>query len=348
MKRIVIAGLPLLLGCLSSGISTPEQAATLQDFERGLERIRAESRIPGMGAAIGRDDRVIWSSGLGVADIQTNTPVNAGTTFHAASLTKTLAATVLLQLVQQGRISLDDPVTKYGLALGNNVLIKHLLSMTSENQPGEVFRYNGNRFGMLDAVILAASGRTFARLMMDSVVTPLGLTSTAPNIANRNAFAASGLDSAQFAARLASPYALERGRIVRTSYPPYFGTAAGLISSATDLAHFGLALNNGRLLEPASIARMFEPTVNSRGDTLPYALGWFSQHYRGERVVWAYGLWTGNSSLLINVPRLRLTFVVLANSDQLSAPYNLGGGRLLESPVARLFLDSFLSSSPPR
>ncbi|MEO8452833.1 MAG: hypothetical protein ABI647_23795 [Gemmatimonadota bacterium] len=60
------------------------------------------------------------------------------------------------------------------------------------------------------------------------------------------------------------------------------------------------------------------------------------------RVIWHYGLWTANSSLIIKVPERELTFVVLANSDALSQPYQLGAGKLESSPWAREFLDAFV------
>jgi hypothetical protein len=60
------------------------------------------------------------------------------------------------------------------------------------------------------------------------------------------------------------------------------------------------------------------------------------------RVIWHYGLWTANSSLIIKVPERSLTFVVLANTDELSAPYQLGAGRLDSSPWAREFLEAFV------
>ena len=87
---------------------------------------------------------------------------------------------------------------------------------------------------------------------------------------------------------------------------------------------------------------MFTPTVTAGGSILPYAFGCFSQEYNGVRVIWSYGLWTAISALLIQVPERGLTFVVLANADRLSADYALGAGRLLDSPVAREFLEAFV------
>ncbi len=62
-------------------------------------------------------------------------------------------------------------------------------------------------------------------------------------------------------------------------------------------------------------------------------------------MIWHYGLWTANSSLIIKVPERDLTFVVLANTDELSGPYQLGEGRLDTSPWARAFLDAFVVGS---
>ena len=63
------------------------------------------------------------------------------------------------------------------------------------------------------------------------------------------------------------------------------------------------------------------------------------------RIIWHYGYWTANSSLIIKVPDRELTFVVLANTDGLSSPYLLGAGGLDTSPWARLFLDTFVIGS---
>jgi hypothetical protein len=71
-------------------------------------------------------------------------------------------------------------------------------------------------------------------------------------------------------------------------------------------------------------------------------LGWFSTEYKGVRVIWHYGYWIANSSLVIKVPSRGLTYVVLSNSDQLSAPYPLGSGNLETSPWATAFLDAFV------
>jgi len=303
-----------------------------------------------MGAAIASNGRIAWEKPFGLADISANTLVRDATTFHMASLTKLFATVVLLRLVDSGLVALDDPVSKYGVQLSSpgTIRVRHLMSMTSGGAtPGEQFQYNGDRFALLDGVIRQSSGRTFADLVSGWIITPLGLSHTAPNVDDPAAFQYSGKDAASYRASMAKPYALANGEVRPSQYPPHFSVAAGLISSAADMAKFSLGLDGGSLLGAASRTRMYTPVQNSRGETLPYALGTFSQVYQGVRIVWAYGYWTANSSLIIKVPERGLTFVVLANSDRLSSPYPLGSGALLESPVAREFLNAFVFNSTP-
>jgi CubicO group peptidase (beta-lactamase class C family) len=103
-----------------------------------------------------------------------------------------------------------------------------------------------------------------------------------------------------------------------------------------------MAMDRNALIKPESKALAWSPTVTPAGDSLPYGLGWFSTRYKGVRVVWQYGLWTAISSLILKVPEHELTFVILGNTDGLSAPYRLGGGDLASSPWAREFLDRFV------
>lgn len=143
---------------------------------------------------------------------------------------------------------------------------------------------------------------------------PLQLAHTAPNILDPTAFRLAGLDPVAFERNLAQGYSPD-GR-TRLPYPSYFGTAAGLISLAVDVARYSIAIDRNEFLSSETQARVFTPAVS-----------WY---------------WTGNSSLLIRVPDRNLAFVLLANSDGLSRNTALGAGDLLSSPAARAFLDAFV------
>jgi CubicO group peptidase (beta-lactamase class C family) len=315
------------------------------EFEQQLEGLRSGNHIPAVSVVIAKDQRIVWTKGFGTADLTSGRPATDSTVYHLASLTKPFAATLILQLVEAGKVSLDDPVANYGISLpaptSGVIRVRHLMSHTSSGTPGTVYSYDGNRFGQLDAVIAQASGKTFAALLQERIIGPLALKHTAPN-PQVAAFAASGVDAPAFLSNFAKGYRYDRSTYVPTAYPSYFGTAAGLIASATDVATFSMAIDRNAFFREETRALAFAPVVSTKGDTLPYGLGWFSTRYRGVRVVWHYGLWTAISSLIVKVPDRGLTFVVLGNTDALSAPYQLGGGKLENSPWARAFLDAFV------
>jgi hypothetical protein len=146
---------------------------------------------------------------------------------------------------------------------------------------------------------------------------------------------------------IARGYTWKDGNQVPTSYPSTFSTAAGLTGSAVDYVRFSIAMDRDALLSPAMKAVAYAPTVLPGGGVSPYALGWFSTEYKGVRVIWHYGYWMANSSLVIKIPSRGLTYVVLSNSDQLSARYRLANGKLEQSPWAAAFLDAFICGNVP-
>lgn len=201
---------------------------------------------------------------------------------------------------------------------------------------------------MLDQVIQGASGRSFGDLLVERILGPLGLTDTAPNPLDSQAFAFSGLDRDAFLDRMAAGYDYTGGEVVPVSHPTYFGAAAGLVASAEDVAAFSLAIDEGNFLEPETWEAVFTPAVSNSGQTLPYGLGWFIHTHEGKKLEWHYGHWTSNSSLIVRAPEKGLTFVVLSNTPELSRRYGLGGDSdVLRSQVARIFVESYVVLDQP-
>ena len=332
--------------CGNESVTTPPTSVT--EFEQRLESLRGGSNIAAITAVIAKDQNVVWAKGFGMADVATQRVAADTTTYHLASLTKPFASTVLLQLVEEGKVSLDDPASKYGINIPNasTVRVRHLLSMTSEGTPGTQFSYNGDRFALLESVIASAAGKSFAAALQERIIAKLGLVRTAPN-PQSSAFSVSGLNKTTFEANMARGYTYKSGGYAATNYPTSFGPAAGLTSSALDIAAFSMAMDRDALLRPETKALAWTPIVTPSGTTLPYALGWFSTLYKGVRIIWHYGYWTANSSLIVKIPDRGLTFVVLANTDGLSSAYPLGSGKLDSSPWAREFLDAFVIGSVP-
>ena len=326
----IVAALTLA-ACNSS--SSVEPITSFAQFEERVETLRTTAHISAISVAIARDQSIVYSRGFGLADIAEQRPATPATVYHLASLTKPFASVVIMQLVEEGRVSLDDPISKYGINLQSSgiIRVRHLLSHTSEGSPGTSYSYNGNRFSLLDSVIARAAGQTFAQAVQTRVIARIGLEHTAPGTQ----------------VGMARGYTWKDGNQVPTSYPSSFSTAAGLTGSAVDYARFSMAMDRDALLSPSTKALTYTPIVLPGGETSPYALGWFSTEYKGVRVIWHYGYWIANSSLVIKVPSRGLTYVVLSNSDQLSAQYPLANGKLEQSPWATAFLDAFIAGDVP-
>src|SRR5687767_6054315 len=142
---------------------------------------------------------------------------------------------------------------------------------------------------------------------------------------------------------LAQPYGLDRDfNIKKLSYPQGFSTSAGLMASVLDMAKYDIAIDQNRFLTKATQQLAFTPTVSTKGEALPYGLGWFTTNYQGTKLIWHYGYWTANSSFILKVPERNMTFIVMANSDNLSRPTDLGSGDALSSPVGMAFLKTFI------
>jgi CubicO group peptidase (beta-lactamase class C family) len=144
--------------------------------------------------------------------------------------------------------------------------------------------------------------------------------------------------------RMATPYKIDRrGRAVRSDMPPASVDGShGLISSASDLAKFDAALDAYTIVGPAILAEAWTTSMYN-GVATPFGMGWFVQLYEGEKLVWHHGYSADSySSLILKVPGRRLTLILLANSDGLSAPFSLANGDVTSSIFARTFLRLFI------
>ena len=214
----------------------------------------------------------------------------------------------------------------------------HLLTHTSEGVPGSHYKYNGDRYALLSNVIQSATGRTFHQLADERIIQPLGLQNTAPG--DMSLAAADGFDTTGLKQNTAQGY--NSNGIQAVDYPKLFSTAAGLVSNIDDMLKYAASFDGNLLLTDDLKAKLFSPMISNSGKALPYGLGWFMQEKEGIKLAWHYGYWTGMSSLIIRIPEKKLSFVLMANSDMLSAPWPLGNGDIWVSPYAREFLKSFV------
>jgi CubicO group peptidase (beta-lactamase class C family) len=241
---------------------------------------------------------------------------------------------VLLQLVQEGHLDLDAPVSQFGIAMTRNTPVKvwHLLSHTSGDPPGTRYRYDGNAFGRLTQVIERASGQSFARELANRIIRPLGLTHTAPNPGDphgfrslfasvdvasediaraRSEFAASGMDRRQIESSLAQGYARSWGRRLWPTglFGPMQPMPHGFTLSATaGWQHRVSDVRGSRWRwtrapsERCGASPRVDAALGFRRSAAPLCAGWFVQEHRGYHIVWHYGHGLESSSLIVKIP----------------------------------------------
>lgn len=347
---MVCLAIVLMAGCTSPEAKQEQADAGLYaGFETELESLRQEMKIPGMSAAVVKNGQVAWAHGFGFADIENSIPAAPETPYHLASVTKTFAAVVIMQLVQEGKLSLDEPVSRYGVSLpeGDAVLVRHLMSHTSEGTPGAHYQYNGARYGLLSQVVLAATGRSLQEWVYERILHPLGMENTAPSPPAACAGLAFAPTCERVYAALTHLYFLDADFNPAPGFnEDSFNAGAGLMSTVVDLARFDAALDANTLVTAATKELMWTPTVSNSGQKLPYGLGWFTQDYRGTRLIWHTGFSSpSTSALFLKVPDKGLTFIILANTDLLSRHFQAGHGDdadVLCSLVALAFYKQFV------
>lgn len=328
----------------------------VEAFRREVKGYAELLRLPGLAVAVVQDGKVIYRQSEGYADVERKERIRDDSIFWLASVTKSFAAVIMMQYVNEGKISLDDyliqyPFTSVGFfpqRIRPDLKLKHVLSHTSEGTPGDAFVYHGGRYNFIYGVFEKVSGQTrvpqaFPQELQARVLEPLKLTSTLPG------YPANGSDPMK--SRIVTPYRFDAARQAFTvNTDAYNATtvypASGLLSSIDDLAGYTSALD-GALLSRASYNKMTTPFINSKGRAMPYGLGWFTQRFAGIRLHWAYGLGNSDSALLLRVPDRKLTLIVLSNCSLTSEPCRLGAGDVLRSPFAVSFLKHFLFPNEP-
>jgi hypothetical protein len=146
--------------------------------------------------------------------------------------------------------------------------------------------------------------------------------------------------------KIALPYKIDdNGNFERVEFPnPNLNAGAGLIFSAHDLLLFDQAFDNNKIISKESKEKILEPIKLADKSLLPYGSGWFIQKYKGYTLIWHCG-WQPKaySGLYLKVLEKDLTLILLANSERLSQPFDLGKGNVLNSMFTMAFSNLFLN-----
>jgi CubicO group peptidase (beta-lactamase class C family) len=331
-----------------------DQPAAEDSLRSNIRQSAGLLGLPGFVAGVVRDGKLSLVQAEGFADLESRTPMRQDHIFYLASLTKTFTAVMMMQYVQEKKISLEDYLLDYPfLSVGfssdrlfdPNVKLKHVLSHTSEGRPGDNFVYNGGRYNFVYGVFEKISGNTHhhqacAQEFRKRVEKPLGLTSTLAGYPT-------DLKDPRIP-RIVTSYAPDWGHKILTKDAGASGAttlnpAAGLLSTVDDLSKYMIALDENVLLASESYAHLTAPYTLNDGRLSPYGLGWSTQKVGGHAVHWHYGFDNSYSALLVRLPEKKTSFIFLSNTGAASAPFLLGwGGNVLTSPFAGAFLDSEL------
>lgn len=305
--------------------------------------VMAAERIPGAAVVVVADGEVVHSAGYGMADLESGEPVTAnGTIFRIGSISKALTALGVARLIDQGRITLDTPVADYldgDFTAGPNgtaIRVRHLLSHTGGfdqtglgrhaespesrstlaafveaharpiREPGVVGVYDTYGITLAGRLIEAATDRSYAEYMRDSVFLTLGM---------RRSWVET---PAEYRAALAVGYGLEDGSPVEQAYEWYVTLPASSIDATTsDMGRLMVALlgDGGGLYSAEMASRVREERLLGYGDMGAFSWGFWEATAAGHRVLHHGGVMRGYSSELFLVPDERFGFFVAYNRD---------------------------------
>lgn len=352
--RTRIAVLIVCFTLALSGVQARQNqaAAGIIPFESYLESLRVQAGIPGMSAALVQDGQIVWERGLGFQNQESRIRATPDTPYPIAGLSEPFASVLVLQCAEQRRLNIDDPIRRHGGAVAEvNATIRTVLSHTSANS-GDAFHYDPERYAQLTPVVESCVPQPYRKTVAVSLLERLAMKDSVPgrdlidpSVLTEKLFATEVLDRyRRVLERVAVGYKVDkRGKLSRTELSPEaINAASGLVSTVRDIARFDNAIDTDLLLREETRQAAWSPGTTTQSTALPTGLGWFVQNYRNDQVVWHFGVVpNAYSSLIIKLPARKLTFILLANSDGLVAPFQLDGGDVTKSLFATLFLRLF-------
>ena len=366
LAGVALIAAPVVARVAGAGMAVAQPA----DF-----RVRADAILdaaypadgPGAAVIVMRRGRVIYSAGRGLADAGAHRRITPDTVFRLGSLTKQFTAAVILQLVAEGRISLDDPIARFFPDYprpGATATVRQLLNHTSGIQsytaipgwmagegparahstaemialfrdlpsptpPGQVWAYNNSGYVMLGAIIEQVTGKAWHQVVAERITRPLGLTTIGYGVERESGPA------------MAHGYT-DQGGQVRPSRPIHMSVphaAGALVGTVGDLARWSQALHHGRVVRPDLYRLMTSPTVLPDGRSQNYGFGLGMEHVRGRDSLEHSGGIFGFSTYATYVPSEDLFVAVFANSDDAATAPGIVTSRLAALSLGQPYPD---------
>lgn len=333
---------------------------TVDNFVRGEMK---RQKIPGVSLMVARDGKIIRAQGYGYSNVELQVPVKPESIFQSGSLGKQFTATAVMMLVQDGRIALNDPISKYltgGPAAWDRVTTRQLLSHTAgftdypENfdlrrdwtedqllkviaaiplafEPGTKYAYSNLGYVTLGILIHRVTGKFYGDFLRERIFEPLGMNTTRI------------ISEADIVPNRSAGYRLVKGELKNQEWvSPMLNTTAdgSLYFSVLDLAKWDAALYTDKLLPRAQLEEMWTPAklLNGQPNSGHYGFGWFANQVNGHRLIEHEGAWQGFKTAICRYIDDRFTVVVLTNLAE-ADPYAIAHG------VAGLYAPELKSES---
>ena len=341
--------LVIILGALLWPLGV--ESATSADLTKVDSYVSAEMQrehIPGLAVGIYRRGEIVLAKGYGLANVELDVPVKAETIFQSGSVGKQFTATAVMMLVEEGKVRLDDSITKYlerAPASWAGVQIQNLLSHTSgiaeyetnertkpgapfflrldyteeelldkiaglpvDFQPGERWRYTNTNYVLLGMLIHKITGQFYGDFMAQRIFKPLGMTATRI------------ISDADIIPNRSAGYQREKGELKNQDWvsPTFNSTADGtMYFNVLDLAKWDAALYTEKLLKKSSLDRMWTvfPLNDGKPNPAKYGFAWAIDAINGHKVIQHNGAWQGFTTHISRYVDDGFTVAVLTNLD---------------------------------
>jgi len=315
-------------------------SAAVSDYVKSeMER----QHIPGLSLLVVRAGKIVLAEGFGLANVELRVPVKPETVFQSGSVGKQFTATAVMMLVEEGKVGLDDPLTKYftdAPATWKEVTVRELLSHTAgfgdypkdfnfrkdwtegeelkliesiplSYPPGTKWAYSNFGYVTLGILIHRVTGEFYGDFLQQRIFQPLGMQSTRI------------ISEADIVPNRAAGYQLVKGELKNQEWvSPVVNTTAdgSLYFSILDLAKWDAALYTEKLLKHSSLDLMWTPAKlktgqanNGRPNAGNYGFGWFIDQRSGHRCIHHDGAWQGFETAIDRYVDDQLTVVALTN-----------------------------------
>jgi CubicO group peptidase (beta-lactamase class C family) len=348
-------------------------ADAIHMLDRWIEQQLVFQKLPGLSIAVVHDQDVVWAKGYGYARLDSKVPAAPDTVYRLGSITKVFTATAIMQLRDQGKLRLDDPVSQHlpwfrvqnPFSGSPEVTIRQLLTHTSGlpreadfpywtdhvfptseqlaeklptqqliNPPETTYHYSNLGMALLGAVVAEVSGHPWAQYLEEEIFEPLHMGST------------SALPGPELMQRQAAPYKLMAADGSRETFDYYdtgaMGPAANMVSTVQDLAKFAAlqfrddsAEENG-VLRASSLREMHRVHWLDESFSGGRGLGYSVFRSNGKTFVGHGGWIGGNRSYLLLMPEEKIAVIAAINADDRSPfLYNRQAYELVGSAILK-------------